>query len=526
MKKIVFILEGTSLFVSSLLDKDSVAEMRFFDSISYHLLPFIKMAHSLITDGIKFRIGLHLSPIYCDMLEDEVLMARYKESLEKRLEFAKSEKIRLKADKMQLETLKSINGFLEENLKFFDEIKGNFIKTIAELEKDGYVELLGSVASSAFLPIYKNIPPALHAQIQMGRLSYSSHFPQAKLQGFCPPFLGFFKGVDNLLKIYGYDYSIVAGSSFLLSKKVPKTGVFSSATTDAPLKLLATDTNTYYDLVFADEAYQKNGVYLDNKSDIGLTLQDRKYLLPLFDIDEGKCPLGFRYANKDKAIYSFSQAKMQAKKDAHLFAKTRCDILQAVQEKTNLDSPFSLMLLPSSFLGIKWQEGFIWLEEVFRKIDKMKGAEVALPKDVMMDASGDNLGENIVEPFYSSLLDSNYAEELFRQENNWIYRYIFKATERFISMANMFSSPTSLNIRTLNQAMRELTLMQSSYWALLLNGKLYAEHAKKHFTGCVNNFTYIYETLGAGMEETKQLLKREKEINILHNLDYRFYKTK
>jgi len=527
MKKMVFVLEGTSLYVSSLLDKDTVAEMRFFDSISYHLLPFIKMAHTLIADNVEFKVALVLSPIYCDMLQDATLMKRYKESLEQRIEFAKNEKIRLKNEDACLQTLESTKVFFEEILHLFSSLKGELIKAIAHLERQGFVELLASSASYAFLPIYKRLDVALHAQIQMGRLAYSAHFPYAKLKGFCPPFLGFFKGIDRLLKVYGYEYSIVAGSSFLLSKRVPKTGVFAPAMTDAPLHLFATDTNTYSDLVFAEKAYQKNGIYLDNKSDIGLTLQDRQHLSPLFGAKDARRPVGFRYACKDKSVYNVQKAKAQAKEDARAFAKTRWNILQAVQEKTHLASPFSFMLLPSNLLGIKWQEGFIWLEEVFRQIDKMEDTKVALPHEVLLDNINETgREENVVEPFYSSLLDSSYAEELFRQKNDWIYRYIFKATERFVAMANMFSSPTSLNERTLNQAMREVTLMQSSYWALLLNGKLYAEHAKKHFISCVNSFTHIYETLGAGMEEAKHLLKREEEVNILKDADYRFYKTR
>lgn len=522
MKKIVFILEGTSLFVSSLLDKNTAAEDRFFDSISYHLLPFIRMAYSLMEDNVKFKVALSLSPIYCDMLADSSFVARYKESLEKKIEFFKEEKKRLKGDDESLKTLKEITQLLKANLKLLDALNGNFLKAIEELERDGFVELLGTAASYAFLPIYKRMPEVVHAQIQMGRLSYSTYFPHAKLSGFCPPFLGFYKGMDNILKLYGYDYSVVAGSSFLLSKKVPKTGIFAPAITDAQFSLLSTDTNTYYDLVFADDAYQKNEIYLENKSDIGFTLQNREYLLPLFDMQEGKRATGFRYSNKSGSPYNLRIAKMQAKKDAHSFVRTRTAILNAVQDKTDLQDPFSLMLMPSSLLGIKWQEGFIWLEEVLRTIDKTKDMETAFPREVAKNVDK----ETIVEPFYSSLLDSNYAEELFRQENDWIYRYIFKATERFIAMVDMFEKPSSLNIRTLNQAMREVTLMQSAYWALLLDGRMYSEHAMKHFKSLVKNFTYIYEVLGAGMEETKQLTQREKELTILQNIDYRFYKMR
>ena len=91
-------------------------------------------------------------------------------------------------------------------------------------------------------------------------------------------------------------------------------------------------------------------------------------------------------------------------------------------------------------------------------------------------------------------------------------------------MVKAFDRPTSLNIRTLKHVAREVTLMQSAYWALLLDNKCYKEHAKKHFMQAVKSFTHIYETLGAGMEETKLLTRREAELAILKEIDYNSYR--
>ena len=520
MKKIIFVLDESSLFVSAMLDSHSVAESRFFDSITYVMLPLLRMTRHLNEDGINFKLALVFSPIYCDMLVNKTLLERYRQDLEKKIEFTKLEKKRLKEDDKQLEVLKHTKAFFKETLKDFDNLNGEVLKEVGRLEKCGFIEILGSTASSLFLPIYQHLPYVINSQVDIGKLVFSNYFPYSKIKGFVPPFLGFFKGLDSTLHTFGYEYSLVAGSSFLLSKKVPKTGVFAPSKTSNNFTLLSTDTNTYYDLIFSDVAYQKNGVYLSNKSDIGFNLDDKEHLLPLFDLDTGRRLTGFRYFDKDGNVYSIKKAKDVVKKDAHSFVKMRYNILDSVQEGLALKNAFSLMLLPNNVLGLKWTEGFIWLEEVFREIDRIEGIETAFP----IDAINSFKDLDTVEPFYSSLLDSNYAEELFNKENDWVYRYVMKSSERLHLMANAFSDPTPLNIRTLKHAAREVILMQSAYWALLLDNRCYREHARKHFTELVKSFTHIYETLGAGMEETKLLIRREAELAILKEADYNAYK--
>lgn len=516
MKKIIFVLEQSSFFLSAVLDSGSVAESRFFDSISYVMLPLLRMTRRLQEDKVNFKLALVFSPIYCDMLSNKVLLERYRGDLEKKIDFTKLEKKRLKGDDKQLEVLKQTKAFFKETLKDFDCLNGELLKEIGKLEKCGFIEILGSVASALFLPIYQNLPYVINSQLDIGKLNFSNYFPYSKIKGFAPPFLGFFNGFDNNLRTFGYEYSLVAGSSFLLSKKVPRTGVFAPAKTSNGFNLLSTDTNTYYDLVFSKNAYQKNGVYLSNRSDIGFVLEDKEHLLHLFDVDAGRRLTGFRYLNKEGNVYSLEKAITKAKQDAHSFVEMRFNILKEVQDKATLKEPFSLMVMPSHVLGLKWAEGFIWLEEVFRKIAEMDYIETVFPKDTIHSSRS----FDTVEPFYSSLLDSNYAEELFNKENDWIYRYVMKASERLHLMVKAFDTPTSLNIRTLKQATREVILMQSAYWALLLNNKFYKDHAKKHFIESVKSFTYIYETLGAGMEETKLLTRREAELEILKEVEY------
>ena len=73
MKKIVFVLEENTLFVSPTLDESTIAENRFFDLITYRLIPFLKMCDSLIKDSVSFKLALSIAPVYCQMLKMPLL---------------------------------------------------------------------------------------------------------------------------------------------------------------------------------------------------------------------------------------------------------------------------------------------------------------------------------------------------------------------------------------------------------------------------------------------------------------------
>lgn len=268
MKKIVFVLEENTLFVSQTLGKGTIAENRFFDMITYRLIPFLKMCDNLIKDSVSFKLAMSISPIYCQMLKNKTLIARYKTFLEKKIHFAQKEEIRLEKDEKLDAVLKQNVKFIKQTLKYFASINEDIIARLAHLQKENYLEILATAVSSAFLPVYKRVPEVVHAQLQMGRLLYSDYFDTEKLKGFYPQFLGFFKGLDNILKNYGYEYSLVSGTSFLLSKKIPKTGIFAPAITEGNLRLLSTDINTYNDLIYSLNSYTKREVYLSNSSDI------------------------------------------------------------------------------------------------------------------------------------------------------------------------------------------------------------------------------------------------------------------
>ena len=130
MKKIVFVLEENTLFVSPTLDENTIAESRFFEMITYRLIPFLKMCDNLIKDSISFKLAMSISPIYCQMLKNKTFTSRYKAFLENKIEFAKKEEVRLLAE------LDRVNNMLG-NEKFISKAPASKIEEEKEkLDKD------------------------------------------------------------------------------------------------------------------------------------------------------------------------------------------------------------------------------------------------------------------------------------------------------------------------------------------------------------------------------------------------------
>lgn len=524
-KNIIFILENHSFFVSSRLGKDTIEENKFFDTISYIGLPLLRMCRTLSEEKVNFKFAFTMSPVVCAMLNDEIFMERYKLSLEKKISFAEKEAERLKKEPAKLKTLEKFAGCLRRNLEDFEKYNRNLIGEVNKLALKGNIEVLGTTGESCFLPMYKNMPEAIDAQIEMGQIVHQKYFSCVPY-GFWLPALGYYEGVEAALEKYGYEYSILNAKSFLLSEKVPKYGVFAPAEVESGFRFLALDLNAYDQLYFSEKALSKNPCYLDTEDDIAFSL-DQEYLAPLFDTSKGRRSTGFRYNNKKSPgsnAYDCTEAALQIKKDAEIFVNTRLKALTKAEKLMGKNSPSSVCVLPSQLLGMQWYEGISWLEEVFRIIDKRDDLNAELPGKIVKET----VQIHTVHPFFSSLLDSGYAGELLTKENNWIYRHVLKSTERLIKTVDSFKdTPCSpIKGRIMNCAAKEVMLMQSFYWPLMCGNIYYKEYAERAFKEHLAAFIHTYEILSADKEELKWICSREKEVPVLQEINYNFYRKK
>ena len=93
-KKIVLILNAGQEYIRHTDDDERkyAAQLnRLFEAVTDTYIPLLNAFESLERDGIPFKVGLVLSPVLCNLLEDPVVQKQYSEWIERRLEIGKRE---------------------------------------------------------------------------------------------------------------------------------------------------------------------------------------------------------------------------------------------------------------------------------------------------------------------------------------------------------------------------------------------------------------------------------------------------
>ena len=349
--KLIFILDAHLPYVCNEVEQGLIEEDWLFDALSYLYLPVLKMCSNLQKENIPFKIGVVFEPALCDMLDDKVLQDRYRQHVQRKIEFAKKE---LECFAECAETKKLIQYNLKrfnDDKRIFEDCGGNVLKQFDYLARQGYVELLATTATNSFLPFFLSMPEAIAAQIEMGQINYRKHFSSVP-SGFWIPSMAYFDGLDDIIRSYGYDYTVVSSEGFLLSDKVPPAGVFSAAASKNGLKFLACDLSACNSIYDELDGFPQNKVYIDVENDVGFR-QSEEYLASVFDTSKGRRAIGFRYWSRDEeeTPYDIQKAHAQILADAESYVNSRAEALRAVKETGGGESPFSLLIISSDFFG-------------------------------------------------------------------------------------------------------------------------------------------------------------------------------
>ena len=105
-------------------------------------------------------------------------------------------------------------------------------------------------------------------------------------------------------------------------------------------------------------------------------------------------------------------------------------------------------------------------------------------------------------------------------------RYVRKATERMIDLAERFPSDTGLKTRLLNIGSVELLLAQSSSLAKMIEENDDAEYADRRFRLAINAFTTVFDSLGSNTVSTEWLTTLENQDNIFPWINYKIFSKK
>jgi len=92
-----------------------------------------------------------------------------------------------------------------------------------------------------------------------------------------------------------------------------------------------------------------------------------------------------------------------------------------------------------------------------------------------------------------------------------------------VELCEKFPAAAGILKRALNQAARELLLLQSSDWAFILRNNTTVEYAKKRVKDHAFRFNKIYEDILSESIDERWLKEVENRDNIFPEIDYLIY---
>jgi len=495
-------------------------ELWLYEAINESYLPLLRMFNKLDSENKEINITMSFSASLLYMLDDDFLKIRFENRLLNLIKLAKKEKKRLK-DRKEIKIVDYYLDLYKQNYKLYKDLNKNIISGFKRLYDKGKINIITTAGTYCYMPLYKDFPYNNNTQIQLGFNTHLKFFKKAT-SGFWIPECAYYKGLDLQLKNKNFKYSYASASSVLFSNKVPINGSF------YPIK---SENGLYFfvqDIISNDilkDHFTSNSLYRDFYRDIAYDL-DLNYIAPYISPDGFRVPTGLKYYSitdknsKHKELYDIDLALKQIKidvKDFLNFNKKRFSIIKDMI----LESPILSNYYNTELFGHKWFEGIFFLEEFLRKINEDDEVET----DTALTYLKKNKGHHIdTIPLNFSNWKNSYSSEWLNDNNVYIYKDIHLSIEYMHDLSKRFHNEKgSINNKILNQALRNILMMQFSDWAIIMQSGISYLYADNRIKEHLNNFFYLINSLGKREINLILFDKLEKNNNIFNDIDFKMF---
>lgn len=507
--------------------RDCLEEDWLFEAITETYIPILRMMEALERDGCGFRLSMVLTPSLCAMLEDELLRDRYSDHLRSLRELAEREVERTRTDARFHTVALMYQARLAECHESWEvQHQRNLLGAFRRFQELGSLEIITCAATHAFLPLLRNHPEAIRAQLSVARDEYERIFGRAP-RGIWLPECGFFPGLDDLIKETAIRYFFVDSHAVLFGSKRPHYGVFAPVYCPSGVAAFGRDMESSRSVWSAQDGYPGDVRYREFYRDIGYDL-DYEYIRPYLHESGIRTATGLKYHRisgkridlHEKEPYVPADALEAAAEHAGNFLFNRQQ--QVLHLSSLMDRP-PIIVSPydAELFGHWWYEGPAFLNFLIRKTYYDQDDLAMITPSEYLEAYPRN---QVSMPSESSWGNRGFAEVWLDQTNDWIYRHLHKAAERMSELARQHQQPTDLQRRALNQAARELLLAQASDWAFIMKTNTTVKYAIKRTKDHLLRFNDLHDAIVAGTIDPHRLEVLEEKDKLFPKVDYAVYR--
>ena len=504
---------------------DMMEERWFFEAITETYIPLIDVFDRLLSDGIHFRITMTMTPPLLNMLSDELLMERYSAHLAKLEELSEKEVIRTAKQPEFKDTARFYRDKLKKIRGIFEDLQHDLISGFRYFQDAGVLEVITCCATHGYLPLMKDYRPSVRAQIEVGVSEYWRFFGRQP-RGIWLAECAYNTGDDAVLRDYGIEYFFTDSHGITNAEPRPSYGVYAPIMCPSGVKAFGRDMESGRQVWSSIIGYPGDPNYREFYRDIGFDL-DMDYIKPYIHESGIRLNTGIKYyritdrESSEKLPYSPQEALRRVAIHGGHFIW--CRERQIEYLMTQMDrKPIVVSPYDCELFGHWWYEGTEFIYHVLKKTAlESKYVSLVTPSDYLDYYPG--IQEAV--PSASSWGANGYSEVWLNDTNAYMYPHMHKAAERMIQLADSCPESDGLLRDALNQAARELMLLQSSDWAFIMKMGTTVGYAKKRVKDHTFRFTKLYEDIMSGNINEPWLREVERRDNIFPEMDYRVYST-
>ena len=468
-------------------EKNSLEEDWLFQAILECYIPLLQvMESSLKEDSENTKLTISLSPTLLSLLQNKKIQKKFPSWIKIRMDFLN--------DLPSKE--KFASEFLMRNLEdkylYWQNCSGNIIERFRILNLSGNLDVLTCAATHGYLPILRENPETVNAQINTAIRSHKNIFGTNPL-GIWLPECAYYENLDQILFDSGIRYAVLDGHGILNATPRPRYGVYAPICSQKGVAFFGRDSESTLPVWSAQDGYPGDKVYREFHKDLGWELpvgelqkkgipSVRPLGLKYFRITNDKVSLG------KKEFYSENEAIKKVEEHAESYLLKRFKQLESLSLSTNF-KPLLVAPFDAELFGHWWYEGPIFIKNILVKSRKYSINLTNLKEFLMQQPS-----LQICNPSPSSWGQGGYHNYWLNDKNAWIVPEITRAGSTFVHLSSNKKNDEFL-IRLLKQAARELLLSESSDWSFILKAGTTTELAKERIERHLFRFWKLVEMI-------------------------------
>jgi 1,4-alpha-glucan branching enzyme len=518
------------------------------EAIAETYIPLLDTLYDLHAEGIPARLTLTLTPVLLEQLADEDVQANFIAYVDEKINAASQDIERFeKANDDEMLVLAKMyrDWYSVARSSFLQRYERDLIRAFRNLQNQRLVEIATCAATHGYLPLLgrdESINLQLHTAVEsykrhFGRLPRTIWLPECAYRpGYIAPDGRERSGIERFLEKYniqlffaethmiegGQPVGVAAGDaigpyqSVTRRYLVPKSQYEDSEPTTTFLPYLVYDSNV---------------AVIGRNNRTGLQVWSGEWGYPgdydyrEFHKKDGNS--GMQYwrvtgTNVDLADKSVYQPQIAAKKvmqHAEHFTRLVEEVLGEFQQASGQYGIVSSNY-DTELFGHWWFEGVDWLRQVLHKMTESESVELTTAS-AYLNAHPAKTSLALPEGSWGAG-GTHFVWD--NADTEWMWPIIHEAETRMMAAVEVNPKARLVKRKILDQAARELLLLQSSDWPFLVTTGQANEYAIQRFREHVEHFNSLLDSVtteSPDEELADRLWERDK---IFPDIDYRWFR--